>query len=250
MAYKLQDIVDEWIVENGKNESMRARLYTIALSGLRELHLDVNGVVKIVELCINDNDTVDLPNDFINYTRIGMIGGDGRVYAMARDNQINLAPNCGVQGRNLQNQGDWLNPYIGAPYSGFFYGVNGFTGGIFGAGGGSNGFGFYRLDKKTNQLWLGGLNMFSNCSIILEYIGDIDAEDGDFVVNPFVIQTIKDWISWRYCFNDRNTSASEKMYKQKIYANSLRIAKSRYGSSTPEEWATELRKTNSATVRF
>lgn len=249
MSYKLQDIVSEWLVENGKNESQRARLYTIALSGLRELHLDVNGIVKIVELCINENDTVDLPTDFIRYSKIAVAGNDGRIYTLGRDNSINLSPSCGDQGRTFTNSNP-IDAFTGYPFSGYFYGVNGFTGGVFGLGGGTNNYGYYRYKRETNQLWLTNLSLPSGCTIVLEYISDINSDGDDFIVHPYIIQTIKDWISWKYVAGDRNTNLGEKQLRQKNFYNSLRIAKNRYASCTPEEWAIELRKTNTASVRF
>lgn len=248
MAYYLRDIVSEWMVENGKSEAQLARLYTIALSGLREMHLDVNGIVKIVELPINDNDTVDLPLDYVKYTRVGVATDDGHVITMGIDNSINLSPDCGREGRDVT---DSTSPYYNYPYSGQFQGVNGFVGGLFAEGGAQNAFGYYRFNRETNQLWLSNVSTISNCSIILEYIADISAsEDGDFIVHPYVIQAVKDYISWKYVNGDRNTGISEKQLRKREYGLSLKKAKKRYGQSTPEEWASSFRKSNTATVRF
>ncbi len=252
--YTLMSICQEWVIENGKSFNYVNRVYTIGLSGLRELHLDVNGVVKIVEMCINENDTVDLPNDFINYRKIGIVGCDGNIHVLGRDNDMSLMPECGVDGRNA-NLGNNLNPYDGLPYMGPFGSMNG-NGGIFAIGGGNNNIGYYRLNRKTNQLWLTGLNTLTQMgfsrinSLIMEYVADIDSDGEDFIVHPYAIQTIKDYISWRMVFGDRNIAGGEKEQRRREYFNSLRICKNRYGSSTPSEWMASLRSTNSATVRF
>lgn len=253
-GYKLLEVCQEWIIENGKSENYRDRIYTIALSGLRELHLDVNGIVKIVEMCINDNDTVDLPNDFINYRKIGIIGVDGNIHSLGRDTDMSLIPTCGIEGRDINN-GDNGNPFDGMPYMGPFGSMNG-NGGLFAVGGGNNNIGYYRLNRKTNQLWLTGLNALTQLgftrvnSIIMEYVADIEGGEQDFIVHPFAIQTVKDWISWRVVSGDKNTGNSEKEQRRREYFNSLRICKARYGGSTPEEWAAALRRNNTATVRF
>jgi hypothetical protein len=252
--YLLNDIVSEYLVENGKAENQRARFYTIALSGLREIHLDINGIVKIVEMCINDNDTVDLPNDFVNYRKIGIVGADGRIHSLGRDTDMNLMPDCGVEGRDIK-LGDNINPYDGMPYMGPFGSMNG-NGGIFAIGGGNNNIGYYRLNRKTNQLWLSGLNTLTQLgfsrvnSIIMEYVADVNSDGEDFIVHPFAVQAIKDWIGWRAVFGDRNTGGGDKEQKRREYFNSRRICQARYGSSTPEEWIAALRKNNTATVRF
>ena len=258
MGYTLKNIVKEWAVENGKSEAQLARLYIIALSGLRELHLDVNGIIKVVELCINDNDTVDLPNDFINYRKIGIVGADGRIHSMSRDTDISLQPACGIDGRNIQ-QSNGLTAINGLPFTGSFWGITDGNGGVFGLGGGNNMIGYFRYNRKTNQLWLSGLSSNSLTgalgvgrinSVVVEYIADINSDGDDFIVHPYAIDTIKNYISWRYVNGDRNTGTGEKEMRRNEYFNSLRICKNRYGSSTPSEWADALRKSNTGTVRF
>lgn len=244
------EIVQEFLIQKGKPENQKARLYTIALSGLREMHLDVNGIIKIVELCINDNDTVDLPNDFINYRKIGIAGGDGRIHTLGRDNSINLAPSCGLDGRVIQPGNASDIPFYGLPFSGYFSGLLDGNGGIFGIGGGNNALGYYRYSRTNNQLWLSNIGWGAGCTIVVEYISDINSDGEDFIVHPYSVQTIKDWLSWQYVSDDRNTSVGEKNMRRFEYFNSLRICKNRYGSSTPEEWVAALRSSNSATVRF
>lgn len=243
--YLLDNIVSEWMAIRGKAENQRARLYAIAVACLREINMDVNGIVKIVELSINDNDTVDLPEDFMNYSKIGIVGADGRIHCLGRDNNINLNPthdDCGDQ---------IANPNTGFPYSGAFYGLNAGEGGLFGVGGGNNNIGYYRLDRASNQLWLANMSFLGGAGIILEYIADVNASsEGDFEVHPFIVETVKSWISWQYVIDDRNTSGGEKEMRRRNYYNNLRISKHRYGSCTIEEWYSALRTQNQATPRF
>lgn len=252
------NVVSEWMAEKGKPENQRARLYTIALSCLREINMDINGVVKIVQLPINSNDTVDLPNDFMRYRKIGIIGQDGRIHCMGVDNSISLLPvvdDCGDQVAPPQNNGGSIFPLLDGfgLFNGTFFGLNGLNGtvgGVFGLGGGNNSIGYYRLNRATNQLWLANMNQLSGSNIVMEYVADVNGDGNDFEVHPFIIQTVKDWISWKYVSDDRNTPANDKMMKRAEYYNSLRIANNRYSASTPEEWASELRKSNQAATKW
>lgn len=246
MAYTLDNIVSEWIAQKGKPENQRSRLYAIAVAGLREIHMDINGVVKVVQLTINDNDTVDLPMDFIRYTRIGILGGDGRILSLNMDNSISILPVYDSCGNLVSTPTDNITTDGG--YTGYFYGVG--DGGQFGLGGGQSSIGYYRYDRAANQLLLANMNTYVSSTIILEYVADLSSTDGDFFVSPFVIQALKDWLSWQYIVDDRNTSLGEKQMKRNEYFNSRRIANNRYSSSLPEEWASELRKTNQASPRF
>lgn len=245
------DVVSEWLAEFGKPENQRDRLYTIALSGLRELHLDINGIIKVIELDINDNDTVDLPNDFINYRSVGIVGADGRMHSLGRDNDLSLNADCGLDTRSpLPSADPYAVPFSGLSAAGSFYGLTDGNGGVFAQGGGNNNLGYFKYNRKTNQLWLSNLGSAVGCTLVIEYLADISSLDGDFVVHPYVIQTVKDWMLWRYVIGDRNTGGGEKDMRKRGYYNSLRKSKNRYASSSPEEWAAALRKSNSATVKF
>lgn len=251
--YLLQEICSEWMAENGKAENQRARIYTIGVSCLREINMDVNGLIKTVCLTVNANDTVDLPTDFMRYSKIGIIGSDGRVYCMGIDNSITLAPvydSCGnpVRRSDLTSTGGLIENWgIGG---GAFYLTEATKGGAFGLGGGNNNLGYYRLDRATNQLWLSNLAPNLGGSIVVEYVADVASEDGDFLVHPFIVQTVKDWIMWKYVAGDRNTSLGEKQMRRSEYFNSLRLSNNRYSASTPEEWMQQLRISNMASVRW
>lgn len=258
----LMDVCNEWCAENGKPQNQIARLYTIALSGLREIHMDFNGIIKIVQLTINSNDTVDLPNDFLRYTKIGILGADGRIHSLNVDSSISLNPvynACGqqIQIPNVNSSGGF--PVFGdgfaGVFAGAFFGVAGFpglNGGVFGIGGGNSSIGYYRLDRATNQLWLANMNAHLGRNLILEYVADVntDSSGEDFEVHPFIVETIKYWISWKYVIGDRNTPTGEKMMRRNEYYNSYRISNNRYSACLPEEWASTLRKTNVAAPRF
>jgi hypothetical protein len=57
-------------------------------------------------------------------------------------------------------------------------------------------------------------------------------------------------MDWMYVNGDRNTPQSEKLRRERLYYNALRLSKSRYAASTVEEWAAALRVQNTASPRF
>lgn len=258
MGYLLGDIVREWLIEKGEGqENLYKRLYFIGTSGMRELHMDVNGLVKIAELTINSTDTVDLPSDYLQYSKVGLCGADGRIHSLGLDNDLCLNKvynDCGTRIAHTQIEGDGgiiIGPdgAANSPWA-FAPGVFGNTGGMFGLGGGNNANGYFRYDRASNQLLLANMRIPST-SIILEYISDLSAtEDGDFIVHPFEIQTIKSWISWQYVIDNLNVSMGEKVNRERIYYASRLKMNQRYNSSTVQEWAEALRKSNTAAVRF
>ena len=57
-----------------------------ALRGIREMGFDIQKRIKSLLLDVNTTtDTIDLPDDFVDYTKIGAVGSDGLV----NDNNMN-----------------------------------------------------------------------------------------------------------------------------------------------------------------
>ena len=77
MDFTLDRVVREFMVDDlGLDAIDRryARFLSLAISGLRDLYYDnVGGVIKEVVLDVNDDDTVSLPSDYIDYHAIGMV---------------------------------------------------------------------------------------------------------------------------------------------------------------------------------
>lgn len=257
MGYFLIDIVREFNIARGVDADDRFKqLYFIGTDGMRELHMDINGLVKIAELTVNDTDTVDLPSDYMQYSKVGLCGSDGRIHSLGLDNDLCLNKvynDCGVRQPHQQfptsdgisfAEGSVSNPWGAYPW------ILGEQGGLYGLGGGNNVNGYFRYDRAANQLLLANLSIPTE-SIILEYISDLSATaEGDFIVHPFEIEAIKRWISWRMILDDRNYSAGEKNNRERLFYNARRKMNLRYNATTTQEWAEALRKSNTATVRF
>ena len=165
MAVTLDSIVKEYIIESGgATEHNYARLLQLAIKGLREIHIDVSGDPKAVYLTVSDNDTVNLPDDYINYLKIAVCDSEtGNVHSLGWNKQMCLPrsyDDCGNISRpenNVNQQGVSDGTSIGGVWLGYDGGFsrNGeVVGGIFGIGGGANRNGYYRLDEANKMIVL------------------------------------------------------------------------------------------------
>ena len=79
MYIELEEIINELLVEEGKtSENEFLRYFKLGMNGLKELNFDVSGGVRTIELIVDSNTlTVDLPSDYVRYTKIGVYGNDG-----------------------------------------------------------------------------------------------------------------------------------------------------------------------------
>jgi hypothetical protein len=254
MAYSLDSIVKEYLTEINDNNLARYRqIYTLAVSGLREFNMDTTGVPKIAELEILSTDRADLPSDYLQYTRIALCGRDGRLHSLGRNDDLCLNrsfDDCGNVERHTggnDNSGDWMPWTIDGLVDNYRNGE--LMGRFFGIGGGNNANGYYRVDKANNQILFGNLAANTE-SVIMEYIADISAIDGDFEVHPFVIEALKGWIRYKYFNNNPNSSLGRIDMAKRDYFREKRLASERFGATTVNDWLEAFRFGNKAAPKF
>ena len=109
MYIELEEIINNLMVEEGKtSENDFLRYFKLGMNGMKELSIDVGGGVKTVELIVDANTlTVDLPNDYIKYTKIGVYGNDGDIHPLGLRNQKSLITTAA---NSTQVNDDELNP--------------------------------------------------------------------------------------------------------------------------------------------
>lgn len=250
MGYKLSDIVNEYLIEIGEGQSNKfARFYQFGLSFLRKTNFNTSGVPKVVELTINSNDTADLPADFVRYTRIALCS-NGRLYSLGLDEGLCLNPSydsCGNQIAHSDTTPQWGEGFVGSPFFADNF-INGeFVGRMFGIGADNNCYGYYRIDQASNKILFSDLLQTS--SIILEYLSDVSAVDGDFDVHPFCIEALKDWMQWKY--KQRSSrNLGEQQLAEKNFNDSNRLMRMMLLGSTKEEWVAAFATGNMASPKM
>jgi hypothetical protein len=258
---RLRDLISEWLEEAGETEQKRRRGYVIGVSGLREMSYDTTGIIKVTELQVSSADTADLPSDYINLSRIAFLNAGGILQAFASNNNIALNPlynDCGQpisRSANIEQgliQGtSSLNAFVGSEFIGsstyianhYRNGEN--IGGYFGRGGGQ--VGIYRIDEQRRQIQFGALPM-SATQIVLEYLGDLRSDDGDFEVHPFLVQCLKEYITWRWLIPTKREGEINGAYQR--YVKAFQLMRRRFNSETAFDWLNAVRVQNAATPRF
>ena len=262
----LNELVSEYIVESSETENKRFKFLSIGISGIKNLNMDISGVPTIAILPINDNDTVNLPLDFIRYTRIGLIDSQGNVQEMGLNNNMALnrtADNCGNVIKNVPmvNSGSTFDPNYP-----FVNGGNGVVdwrvsgqnealgdhvtngeniGRFYGIGGGNNKYGYYKLDTQMGVIQLQNRST-TNISdhIFLEYLADAKMTNGEFEIHPFIVETIKAWIYWKSIQRNDKKGLGERDLAERTYWKEYNAANRRFNSKTLSEWMATFRKKN------
>lgn len=253
--YKLDSIISSFIIESGFNESQRFRLTEIAINCLREQNIDYGSASPTtVVLPVNDNGTVDLPNDYISYIRIATCC-NGVLHDLALNSNLCLphqTDDCGNPINDTfsrgQNQQRAFFGYIGG-WDGYAdnYRNGENVGRFFGLGGGQNAYGNYRIDKENNQILL---SQTMATEIVLEYVGNLDLTNPDYIVHPFLVETIKAYLYWKMVQRNRTIGLGEKEMAQNDYIGARRASIRRFNKATISEWLTVFRFANKAAPKF
>jgi len=155
----IDDIVNNVALTIGDDSyltgSLNYQLRLLALQGLKELSFDALQEVKSIQLAVSSTGTITLPDDYIKYVKIGILGSDGKVHYLGKQDNLNL-----VSGAASTDSNDIDDDPA------YFYGI----GGRYGVGGGTNHNGYYRVNKEDNTISFSSDAIGKN--IILEYISN------------------------------------------------------------------------------
>ncbi len=244
-----------------------AALRNIAMRGIREIGFDTGKKVRSLKLPVTtSNDTVALPDDFVDLIKIGGVGSDGLVYVFGHNKNINYsqkevtdAATTDAQDDPLYRDVDAINKPVNRedsksktsgvadeanPTNGFdsylfrnyLYGSNLRT--LYGVGGGHMN-GEYRLNLDQNRIEL-KVNSSVN-EVVIEYIAD-EARSTDPMVHVYCEEALRCYIYYKLCERKTSVHAGEKARARTEYYNELRKAKARLNNFTKEEALKTIRK--------
>jgi len=239
----------------------------IALRGIREFGFDVTSRVRSIKLSIESNDTVTLPDDYVDVVKVGIVDSDGILRPMAQNKNINYSQKYALNeagdattdsttdsdggpldiSDNLilnrvddktatqsssADSGD-LDHYI---FENYLY--QGGVGRMYGVGGGMR-VGDYRVNLDQNRLEIETNS--GNSDVVLEYIAD-EARSTNPVIHVYAEEALRCYIYYKLCERKSNVPANEKGRARSEYYNERRKAKARLGNFTKDEALRVIRK--------
>lgn len=206
----------------------------LANAAFRDLALNIVPITKSFTAEIDGTKSVDVPNDFVYYTKIGVCR-NGRIITLSLDNELcQEEQSCGCHSQEEAEAmmdaiaSGTLTPTYGYPFYGYDGGYP--IGELYGYAGGFNVFGFYKFEKAKNRILFHGLRIGE--VVIIEYKSN-GVGNGASVVPTECEEAIVNFILWKA--NEKmNPSFSDRAYRNyKIQYEKLRKI---YGSFTESEW--------------
>lgn len=263
----LRQILDDFILtldgDDYVSTASDVAMRNFALRGIREFGFDVTSKVKSLKRTVESNDTVTLPDDYVDLVKIGVVDDDGLVYVLGQNKNLNYSRKYTTAENTTNSEAGPLdiddNIIIDREDSKSATGgnsgnvdvVDGFDsyifrnyiyenslGRLYGFGGGQQE-GDYRINLDQNRI---ELEVNSGVTeVVLEYIAD-EARSTNPVVHVYAEEALRAYIYYKLCERKSTVPANEKARARAEYYNERRKAKARLSNFTKEEALRTIRK--------
>jgi hypothetical protein len=220
----LSEVIYQYLDQSKQTNAEYRRLWTIGVRGVEEMGMDVFSTTKTVKLVVNANKTVDLPSDYIGFSKVGVFNADGEVATLKRNKNLssykinqadrteNNTDNTTGNSYRLQDLA-FVNYFDGARY------VN-----IFGTGSALLSAGNFDIDEEQGILYLD--NEYGHDYVVMEYLSS-PADDVDYKIPVQVREAVLAYIAWKDIEHlplGRRASLGDKQLRRKEYYNQKRNA--------------------------
>jgi len=261
---QLSQVIDDFIISlDSDNYAAGASdniIRSYALRGIREMGFDILKKIRSLKITVDTtNNTAEFPDDFVDWTKIGVVGNDGIVYALGENKNINQSQAYATaNGSTFDSDNDGLlervdskgatdsgSPSVGSDitdgmdsiiFRNYIY--DNVEGRIYGAGGGQY-YAQFRVNMDQNRIELKGNNSIKE--IVIEYIAD-EARSTNPSVHVYAEEALRAYIYYKIIERKSSVPANEKMRARSEYYNEIRLANARIKSFTKEEALKTIRK--------
>jgi len=275
----LRQVIDDFIItldgDDYVSNATDAAIRNTALRGIRDFGFDVTSRVKSLKCSIESNNTITLPDDYVDLVKVGIVGSDGVLQVLGENKNINysrryqtatdtLTDDTDSDGTSLtdvfdatdgtsplniadneiadrvDDKGSTSSSSTG-DYDVFIfdnYLYQGGLGRLYGMGGGHLR-GEYRINLDQNRIEVDTSSSFSE--VVLEYVAD-EARSSNPVIHVYAEEALRCYLYYKLCERKSTVPANEKARARAEYYNERRKAKSRMGNFSKEEALKTIRK--------
>jgi hypothetical protein len=261
---KLSQIIRDFIItldgDDYASNASDSAIRNFALRGIREIGFDLSKKIKSLKLTVASNDTVALPDDFVDLLKVGIVDSDGIIRVFGNNKNINYsqaidspssANDSGLGPLNIDDNlildrvesktatsgsnsaTDDFDAYVFDNYM-----FQGGSGQLYGVGGGHLA-GQYRLNLDQNRIEIEANSGYTE--VVMEYVAD-EARSTDPEVHVYAEEALRSYIYYKIIERKSTVPANEKQRARAEYYNERRKANSRLSNFTKEEALKTIRK--------
>lgn len=273
----LNQVINDFIItiadDDYAGHASDVQVRTHALRGIREMGFDLSKIIRSVKISVNSaNNTIELPDDFVDWRKVGVVGPDGIVYVLGENKNVNYSQayanasgtKVGNAASAVDSDGDGVNDRIDSKSStagtsassnditqgldSFIYRnyVYGNHSGLYGIGGGHFQGGF-RVNLDQNRIELEANDSISE--VVIEYIAD-EARSKNPSIHVYAEEALMSYMYYKIIERKSSVPANEKARARAEYYNERRKANARMKSFTKEEALKTIRKNYKQSPKF
>ena len=224
---KLSALVNMYIDESRQTSKDFRRLWSLAFRGLTDLGLDVTWQPKQALINVNANLTVTIPDDYLDWVKIGMFNSSGELATLKVNEQLTTYKDTSPT--RLADTASQIGQDIESLQFPYWYGYWADTGyeHYFGAGSSLIQAGECKVDAQNNVILLD--RNFQYPQIVLEYISS-PLMDDDYTLDFKAQEAMIAWLRWKDIQSlpsTRLVNISEKTMRQREYNMQKKLARKR-----------------------
>jgi len=273
----LDQIINDFIItladDDYAGNASDTQIRTHALRGIREMGFDMSKKIRSLKLTVSATNTIELPDDFVDWSKVGVVGSDGIVYVLGENKNVNYSQayedgsgnKVGTAAEAYDSDGDGVYDRIdskGATNSGspaasddvtqgfdsyiFRNYVYGATNGLYGIGGGHY-YGTFRVNLDQNRIELETNQDIGEA--VIEYVAD-EARSKNPSVHVYLEEALMSYMYYKIIERKASVPANEKARARQEYYNERRKANARIKSFTKEEALKTIRKNYKQAPKF
>lgn len=224
----IDSVVRDYLDQSEQSNHKYFKCWNLAFRGMEDMGIDFFYNVRSVKLPIQANKTVNLPADYINYTKIGVFNNRGEVIPLKFNNKLTTFGDLFPNRIEKTTDNTLYNDY--SPQSGVFYNYwNGSAyGNLYGVPSGQPFVGSFKIDKVNNIVLLND-NFFYDY-VVIEYVA-APTEGEEYHVPLEFREALVSWIGWKdiqMMPSTRKGNLGDKRDRRQEYFNARRLANARY----------------------
>lgn len=189
----LESVIKDHLLENDKSQNQYFKCWHLSFRCMDDLGMDFFYKIQSVKLPVNANFTVNLPPDFIQWTKVGILNDNGEIIPLYYNDKLttyaDLLPDRVEKTQDPQSawlqwgQNTWANYWTGGGYNN-----------VYGVPSGEPFVGSFKVDTQNNIIILN--EKFNRTYLMVEYMCS-PVEGQEYYVPVQFREAIIAWLNWK-----------------------------------------------------
>lgn len=206
-----------------------------AIEGFRDWHFGLSQEIKTAKLELTAWKSIEIPVDYVDWVKIGVLNSDGRIMLFTHDDRIGIHhEDTDGYPEDVTSTETLPEPTVDANVDELPLWNYGDSGQLFGLVAKSNSVGYYKFNPQRREIQFAP-SIKSDTVVYLEYISDGIDPCAKTVVNVYAAKLLKLYIHWQRVKFARSSSMAEKEMARRDYYVEHGVVQSRLSPVTVED---------------